>query len=128
VYLAIKYLHVTCVMISVAGFFLRGLLMLVDSPIRQQRWLRWAPHVNDTVLLAAAIALSVQSTQYPFIQPWLTAKVFGLIVYIVLGSIALKAGRSLATRGIAWLAALVTFAYVVTVALSRNPWGFLAGV
>lgn len=127
-YNAVKHLHIACVIVSITGFFLRGVLMLAESPLSRQSWLRWAPHVNDTLLLSAAIALSAMSGQYPFIEPWLTAKIFGLITYIVLGSVALKAGRGRGTRLAAWLAALVTVAYVASVALSKNPWGFLAAV
>lgn len=125
-YLAIKHLHVTCVVISIASFFLRGLLMMADSPILRRPWLRWAPHANDALLLAAAITLSAMSGQYPLVEPWLTAKIFGLIAYIILGSIALKAGRTRQARVLAWVAALATFGYVVSVALTRNPAGYLA--
>ncbi len=125
-YLAIKHLHVACVVVSITGFFLRGLLMLADSPILRQKWLRWAPHVNDALLLTAAITLSVASAQYPLVETWLTAKVFGLVAYIILGSLALKAGRHRGVRLAAWLVALATFAYVASVAVSKNPWGFLA--
>lgn len=124
-YAALKHLHVTCVAISGTGFFLRGLLMLADSPLLQQRWLRTVPHVNDALLLAAAIGLALVTAQYPFVQPWLTAKIFGLIGYIILGSVALKAGRTREQRIGAWLAALATFGYVVSVALTRDPAGFL---
>jgi uncharacterized membrane protein SirB2 len=125
-YIAIKHLHVACVIVSITGFFLRGLLMLADSPILRRKWLRWAPHVNDALLLTAAIALSVTSAQYPLVEPWLTAKVFGLIAYIMLGSLALKAGRRRGIRLAAWLGALVVFAYVASAALTKNAWGFLA--
>ncbi len=127
-YLALKHLHVTCVVISITGFFLRGALMAAESPILRQRWIRVVPHVNDATLLAAAIALSAMSGQYPFVDAWLTAKVFGLIAYILLGSIALKAGRTKRMRIAAWLAAMVTFGYVVSVALMRDPAGFLGRI
>jgi len=126
VYLVVKHIHVTCVIISITGFFLRGLLMFSGSPWLDRRWMSWAPHVNDTLLLTAAITLSVLTAQYPFVDAWVTAKIFGLIAYIILGSIALKAGRSLGIRLAAWLAALATFAYVVSVALTKNPAGYLA--
>lgn len=124
-YLAIKHIHVTCVIVSITGFLLRGLLMMVDSPVLQERWLKWVPHANDAVLLTAAIALSVSSAQYPLVEPWLTAKIFGLIAYIVLGSIALKVGRKKQVRVAAWLAALVVIGYVASVALTRDSAGFL---
>jgi len=126
-YFAIKHLHVACVVLSISGFVLRGLLMLADSPLRNTRWLRIAPHVNDTLLLLAALALTVLVGQYPFVDSWLTAKVFGLIAYIVLGSLALKVGRTRRQRTLAWLAAIAIFVYVVSVALSRDARGLFAG-
>ncbi len=67
-YLAVKSLHVACVIVSITGFFMRGWLTFADSPAMGRRWLKWAPHVNDTVLLAAAISLAVMSEQYPLAQ------------------------------------------------------------
>lgn len=125
-YIAIKYLHVACVMLSIGGFVARFILMLKNSALLTRRWMRIAPHVNDTLLLAAAIALMVMTRQYPFVATWLTAKVFGLVAYIILGSIALKRGRTLRARIAAGLAALVAFGYVVSVALSRDARGVLA--
>ena len=122
-YFAIKHLHVACVILSGAGFFLRGLLMLTDSPLSGARWLKVAPHINDTLLLGAAIALTVLTSQYPFVDAWVTAKVFGLFAYIVLGSLALKAGRTKRMRVGAWLAAMAVFAWVASVALTKSPWG-----
>ena len=111
--------------LSISGFVLRGGMMLADSPLRHARWLRIVPHVNDALLLAAALTLTALVEQYPFVDGWLTAKVFGLIAYIVLGSLALKAGRTRAQRAAAWLAALAVFGYVVSVALSRDARGFV---
>ena len=125
-YLAIKHLHVACVVLSGVGFLSRGLLMLNDAPLLRQRWLRIFPHVNDTLLLAAALTLCALSGQYPFVDAWLTAKVFGLIAYIILGYLALKAGRTKSFRLVSWLAALLAFAYIVSVALTHNPLGMLA--
>jgi uncharacterized membrane protein SirB2 len=124
-YLAIKYLHVTCVVISITGFFLRGWLTFAGSPVMNRRWLKWAPHLNDTILLAAAIGLATMSGQYPFVAPWLTAKIVGLLAYILLGVVALRPGRPRGVRIAAWLAALAVFGYVVSVALTRSPAGGL---
>jgi uncharacterized membrane protein SirB2 len=124
-YPLIKHLHVACVVLSIGGFLLRGILMLADSPRRHARWLRVVPHVNDALLLAAALALSVLIQHYPFVDAWLTAKVFGLLLYIVLGSVALKAGRTRAVRTAAWFAALAVFGYVASVALTKDVRGAL---
>ena len=117
-------LHVACAMLSIAGFALRGALMLRDSVLLRSRVARVAPHVVDTLLLASAVALAWQSGQYPFAQSWLTAKLLALIAYIVLGTIALKRGRSKNVRTVAFWLALLAVLYIVSVALTRNPVGF----
>ena len=127
-YLLLKNIHVTCVVLSLSGFFARGVLMLVESPLLKAPWVRITPHAVDTVLLASAIALAATIQQYPGFHGWLTAKVIGLIVYIVLGVVALKRGKTRAVRIAAWIAALVVFAYVVSVAMTKHPLGFLAVV
>ncbi|MEO5660142.1 MAG: SirB2 family protein [Polaromonas sp.] len=119
-YLAIKHLHITFAALSGSFFVLRGLWMLLDSPLLQRRWVRIVPHVVDTVLLASALVLVFRSGQYPFVQPWLTAKVLALVAYIVLGAIALKRGKTKGVRTFALFAALATFAYIVAVALTRQ--------
>ena len=125
-YLALKHLHLTCVALSSFGFALRGVWMLGDSPMLTRRWVRVAPHVVDTLLLGSAIALAVSSSQYPFVDNWLTAKVLGLLVYIVCGTLALKRAKSKATRSVFLLAAVLAFAYIVSVALTRSPYGVFA--
>ncbi len=124
-YAAVKHLHIACVALSGTGLFLRGLLTMANSPLLRRRWLRIAPHVNDSVLLAAAIALMLLTRQYPFVDAWLTAKVLGLAAYIVLGAVALRPGRPRGVRIAAWLAALAVFAYIVSVELTKSPWGLL---
>ncbi len=125
-YLLLKHLHVTCVVISITGFFLRGVWMLTDSPLLDRLWVRVVPHVNDTLLLAAAIGLSIEVRQYPFVHGWVTAKVLGLLAYIGFGMFALRRGRSKAVRTGFWLASLASFGYIVSVALTKNPLGVFA--
>lgn len=127
-YVAIKHLHIACVALSISGFCLRGLLLMQDSALTGRRWLRILPHVNDTILLAAGIALTVLIAQYPFLDGWLTAKFFGLIAYIILGALALKPGRSPRLRLAAGIAAVAVFGWLVSVALSKDGLGFLAGL
>ena len=120
-YLFLKYVHVSCVILSGCGFVLRGVWMLADSPLLRQRWVRVFPHVVDTALLASAIALAIISSQYPLAQSWLTAKVIGLIAYILCGAIALKRGKTKKVRAVFFVVALLIFAYIVLVALNRSP-------
>ena len=127
-YLILKYLHVSCVILSGSGFFLRGLWMLDNSPRLQQPLVRVVPHIVDTVLLASAVAMVVISAQYPFVVGWLTAKLIGLLIYIGCGSMALKRGRSLRQRKFFFFAALLALAYIVSVAWTRNPLGPLTWI
>ena len=120
-YLALKHLHMSFAILSGSFFLIRGLWMLSGSARLQQRWVKIAPHIVDTLLLASAIGLAVWSRQYPFIAPWLTAKVLALVAYIVLGTIALKRGRTPQVRLAAFIAALACFFYIVAVAVTRNP-------
>lgn len=120
-YIALKHLHVTFVALSGLLFLVRGVWMLSGSSRLQQRWVKIAPHVVDTLLLASAIGLAVWSHQYPGRMPWLTAKVVALVAYIMLGTIALKRGRSKGVRTAAFVGALACFGYIVAVAVTKNP-------
>jgi uncharacterized membrane protein SirB2 len=123
-YPQLKHFHMGCAGLSGALFLLRGTWMLRASPMLQAKWVRIAPHVVDTLLLASAIGLAVWSHQYPGQQPWLTAKLLALLGYIVLGTIALKRGRTKGQRQAAFAAALALFAYIVTVAVTKRPFPF----
>ena len=119
-YGALKHLHMTCAAMSGSFFILRGIWKMRDSALLQRRWVRILPHIVDTVLLVSALGMVFWSGQYPFQQTWLTAKVGALLAYIVLGSIALKRGKTPSVRGLAFVAAVLVFAYIVAVALSRQ--------
>ena len=126
-YLEIKAVHLTSVATSYALFVLRGVWMLQGSALLQRRWVRIVPHVVDTVLLGSAVAMALMIRQYPFVAGWLTAKLLALLLYIVLGSFALKRGGTRNRRIAAWFAAQVVFFYIVAVALTRNPLPWTAG-
>ena len=120
-YGSVKALHVGAVIISLCLFLLRGAWMMQGSPRLRQRWVRIAPHVVDTVLLLSAIWLAVQLRVVPLRDAWLSAKLLGLLAYIVLGSIALKRGRTPVIRTAAFTAALIAFAYIVAAACTKSP-------
>lgn len=124
VYSLIKNLHLTTIVLTLALFILRGAWMMADSPRLQARWVRIVPHVNDALLLTSGIALAVLIQQYPLVHGWLTAKFFALIAYILLGTIALKRGKTKAQRVTAWIAALLVFGYMVAVAIAHDPFPF----
>lgn len=116
----LKYVHVTCVVLSGAGFFIRGVWMIRESPRLHKKWVRVLPHIIDTALLVSALPLAMQIRQYPFVHGWLTAKVLALVAYIVIGAIGLRHGRTKKIRVIAWLVAMAIFFYIVMVALTRQ--------
>ncbi|SFM78950.1 SirB2 family protein [Rugamonas rubra] len=123
-YYALKYLHMSCAALSGGLFLLRGCWMLFQPARLQQRWVRVAPHIIDTALLASAVTLAVLSGQYPLAQGWLSAKVLALLLYIVLGTVALKRGKTRAVRAGAFTAALACFGYIVAVAVSKQALPF----
>ncbi len=125
-YTALKHLHVACVVLSICGFVLRFALSTRGSAIVARRFARTAPHVIDTVLLAAAIGMLVAGAMNPLDQPWLIAKIAGLLAYIVFGIFALRRAKSLPGRTGAFTAALASFAFVVAAALTKSAWGPLA--
>lgn len=124
-YAFLKHLHLTTILVTLALFLVRGAWMMTDSARLQARWVRIVPHINDTLLLASGIGLAVLMQQYPLVHGWLTAKLFALIAYIVLGTVALKRGKTKAQRIGAWIAALVVFGYMVAVALAHDPFPFI---
>ena len=124
-YSTIKSVHVATAAITITLFVIRVGWMLWSPGLLQQRWVKIVPHVVDTVLLASALWLAWQLGAAGT-HGWLTAKVVGLVVYIVVGTIAIKRGRTRRGRLGAAIAAVATFAYIVSVALTKSPLGFLA--
>ena len=124
-FMLLKHIHVSCAVISIALFFLRGIWSFSGSPIMRQRWVKIVPHFVDTALLVSALALAYTIDQYPFLDGWLTAKFFGLVLFILLGTIALKYGKTKTVRVSAWFAALAVFVYIVLVARQHDPLPFI---
>lgn len=120
-YAALKMIHVASIILSYLLFTLRGIWMMQGSSVLQRRWVKIVPHVIDTVLLISAIALAMTIHQDPINDSWLSAKVVGLLLYIGLGMVALKRGKTRKVKITAWIAAHAVFFYIVLVALTKNP-------
>lgn len=120
-YESLKALHRVVVALSIAGFSLRGLLMLTDSALLMRRWMRTWPHLIDTLLLASGIGLAYTLRLNPLEHPWLAVKLMTLVGYIWLGFVALRLGRTKRSRTVALAAALACFAYMVGVAVTKSP-------
>lgn len=121
----LKHTHLLCIFLSLTGFILRASWAFQGSTLLQKRITRILPHIIDTFLLLSAIALTIIIHQYPFVHSWLTAKVLGLIVYIVLATFTLKKAKNNKQRTIYFILSLLSFAYIVSVARTHNAFFFL---
>jgi uncharacterized membrane protein SirB2 len=122
----IKWVHVAAVLASGTLFMLRGIALHAGAAWVMAAPLRYLSYTIDTVLLTAALMLATILHQYPFVHGWLTVKVLLLVLYVVLGSFALKRGSTRAVRVACWCTALLVFAVIVTVARAHHPLGLLA--
>lgn len=123
-YAIVKHLHLTAIAVSVILFILRFYWLNRDADKLQKKWVKVLPHIIDTVLLLSAITLCIIIQQYPFVNGWLTDKVLGLVLYIVLGLVALKLGKTMPIRWLAFVGALAVIAYMGKVAVLKQAFLF----
>jgi uncharacterized membrane protein SirB2 len=122
----LKALHVASALLSISGFALRGYWMISDNPRLRSRLTRILPHLLDTLLLGSAIGMLVLWQANPFKLPWLVAKIIALLVYITLGMVAFRFGKTRRVRTAAFGMALLTAIYIVVVAVTKSPLGLPA--
>src|SRR5262245_20651665 len=101
-YPQVKLVHIIAVFMSGSLFLLRRLALHLGGQWAMAAPLRYLSYTIDTVLLTAALMLATMLHQYPFVQSWLTTKLLLLIVYVVLGTFALKRGRTKTIRVVCW--------------------------
>ena len=124
-YLQIKSVHVAMVIASGLLFALRGAAVLAGARWAMAAPLRYLSYTIDTALLTAALMLLTALKLNPFVVPWLSVKLALLVVYVVLGSLALKRARSRRARAAFYVAALATFGFMYFVARAHHPLGLL---
>ena len=124
-YALLKTIHQSAVMISFAGFLVRGVGMLNDAAWLRHRAVKTLPHVVDTILIVSAVWLAWILRLTPANAPWIGAKIIGLLVYIAVGMVAFRFGRTKGVRASAWIGAMLVFGYIVSVAIAKDPRGFL---
>jgi uncharacterized membrane protein SirB2 len=124
-YVLLKQAHISFALISIAGFVLRWAWSMKGSRWACHRLTRTVPHVIDTLFLASGLGLAFTIEQYPFVSGWLTAKVIGLLAYILLGMAAMSTRIPRSVRVAGFLAAVSSFAWIVSVARLKSPWGLL---
>jgi len=123
-HLLLKNIHLSCITLTFILYSLRGIWMLKDSPLLNQRWPKIVSPIIDTTLLISGIMMAMNLQQYPGTHHWLTAKLIALLFYIVIGSIALKRGKTKKIRTIALFVSWGIFAYIILVALNRTATPF----
>lgn len=124
-YPEIRWVHVGAVIASGFLFMVRGLAVNSGARWPMAAPTRYLSYGIDTVLLVSALTLITILQQYPFVQSWLTVKVVLLTVYIMLGTFALKRGRTRSVRIACYLAALLTYGFIISVARAHHPLGFI---
>lgn len=115
-----------CAVFSIGGFALRGYWMFSNNALLDRRIAKILPHIIDTLLLGSAIAMLFIWQVSPLALTWVFAKIIALLLYIGLGMVALRFGRTVRVRIVAWVLALIVAAYIVSVALSKSALGFFA--
>lgn len=119
-YQLIKTVHIATAVVTICCFIYRGSMKLHNGEYNPPRWLKVFPHINDTILLSCAIYLAMQSQQLPIATNWLSAKVAALLIYIGMGMIVMRYAKTRAQRATAFGLAILSFGYIVLVALNRS--------
>ena len=131
VYPQIKAAHVVAVLCSGGLFLLRGALVQAGAPAAARMAMaaptRYLSYTVDTALLTAALMLLTILPGAVFANGWLAVKLVLLVAYVVLGTLALRRGRTPAARRACYVAALVVFGFMLTVARTHQPLGAIAG-
>jgi uncharacterized membrane protein SirB2 len=122
-YLLLKHLHLTFVGLALIAFVARGIWMFMNSAMLDKKWVKILPHIINTLMLLSGIGLAVFLHLSPGNQPWLLVKIIALVIYIIIGVAAFKVPNALA-RKILWIDALIVFAFIVSVAITKDPMGF----
>lgn len=124
-YPILKHLHLTCITLSISLFVLRFYWRKQSPSMLQKKWVKILPHSIDTLLLASAIGMAWLAAISPLTQTWLAAKIIALLAYVFAGTFALKRAPDAKTQNISFVLALMCFAYIVAVALTKQVLPFI---
>ena len=114
--------HMSCAILSLTLFIWRGTMMWIGRPLQKKMWRRTLPDGVDTLLLVTGITMAVLIGASPMADSWLAAKLIALLVYIGLGTVAFRFGRTMLVKRASFVAALAVFGYIVSVARTMQPW------
>ncbi|MDY0137859.1 MAG: SirB2 family protein [Thiomicrospira sp.] len=122
-YLSLLVLHKITVLLSIVGFFARGVGHIFNQAWINKKPVKILPHVIDTLLLVSAFSL-VAVSAFSFTDGWIVAKILGLIAYIGLGLMAFRFAKTRTQKALYWLLALMVVFYIVAVAVHKTAWPF----
>ncbi|GEM77431.1 SirB2 family protein [Vibrio sagamiensis] len=122
-YTALKHIHLVTIALSVTLLSLRFILMMMDSPKRNHKFLKIFPHIVDTALLLTGIGLIMVTGFMPFTEgaSWLTNKLTCVLAYIALGFFALKLAKNKLLKTFAFFGALGWLVMAANIAVSKSP-------
>ena len=125
-YPQIKWVHVAAVCTSGAIFLLRGLVVQAGrTSLAMAAPVRYLSYTVDTILLTAALMLLTILPHAMFANGWLTTKLVLVVLYVVLGTFALKRGRTPRVRLACYSAALLVFVTIIGIAIAHHPLGWM---
>jgi uncharacterized membrane protein SirB2 len=111
-------------MLSICFFCVRFYWSIANNPLLQYKWVKVIPHIIDTLLLSFGVYLLFTLQLWLNQQPWLVAKILALIIYICLGTFAIKRGRTQNVKLVTGFLAIIVYLYMINVAISHNPFVF----
>jgi len=117
----LKSIHLFFVVLSFVSFSGRMGLSQFKSEWLQQTWLKIAPHIIDTGLLLSGVTLVFYGQWLDKEYGWIISKLTLLIVYIILGVIAMRSQG--AKRWLVFLGAIACYIGIFVIAITKH--GFI---
>jgi uncharacterized membrane protein SirB2 len=127
-YAIIVKIHVLTAILSLIGFVVRAAWKVRSPEKLSRKWVKIAPHINDTLMLVSAVVLLFILGLAPWDTGWVAAKILGLLVYIGLGIVALKKAQTPWSIFFWTLAALAVYVYILLVAKTKMVLPQLTGL
>ena len=117
--MTVKTLHIIFAVISIGGFFVRGYLRFVFPSLLSLRWIKIAPHINDTLLFGTALVLVYRWGTVIVSQPWFWVKLLAIVAYIVLGHMVLNTKHSKRMSALAFVGTALLACGIFVVAIGK---------
>lgn len=125
-YIALKHLHLTLIALAFGLFLLRYFWLMTGSPQLQKKPFKILPHPINLLMILSGFAVA-HAASFPLSSPWILAKLGALVVFVILGLLTFK--QATKTKQIVFFsAALITFVYIISVAVTKSPLSVLGGL